>query len=73
MFPKQTPLAADVDPARLARLNLAGGSIHNVALNGAFLAAKYDEPVSMRRLMEAAAAELQKLERPLKAGDLDYG
>lgn len=73
VFPKQTPLAADVDPARLARLNLAGGSIHNVALNGAFLAAKYDEPVSMRRLMEAAAAELQKLERPLKAGDLDYG
>ncbi|USH05398.1 AAA family ATPase [Grimontia kaedaensis] len=73
VFPPQTPLAADVNPARLAKLNLTGGSIHNVALNGAFLAAQHNESVSMRWLMEAAAAELQKLERPIKAGDLDYG
>ncbi|CZF81727.1 ATP-dependent zinc metalloprotease FtsH [Grimontia celer] len=73
VFPTQTPLASDVNPARLARLNLTGGSIHNVALNGAFLAAQHNESVSMRWLMEAAAAELQKLERPIKAGDLDYG
>ncbi|WP_281545476.1 ATP-binding protein [Grimontia sp. SpTr1] len=73
VFPPQTPLAEDVNPARLAKLNLTGGSIHNVALNGAFLAAQHDEAVSMRWLMEAAAAELQKLERPIKAGDLNYG
>lgn len=73
VFPPQTPLAEDVNPARLARLNLTGGSIHNVALNAAFLAAQHNETVSMRWLMEAAAAELQKLERPIKPGDLHYG
>ncbi|MGF1767879.1 AAA family ATPase [Enterovibrio makurazakiensis] len=72
-FPSKTPLAANIDPVRLAKLNLTGGSIHNVALNGTFLAAQHDEEVSMRWLMEAAAAELQKLDRPIKAGDLDYG
>ncbi|MCC4800621.1 AAA family ATPase [Enterovibrio norvegicus] len=73
VFPPQTPLSDDVDPVRLSRLNLTGGSIHNVALNGAFLAAQHNEPVAMRFLMEAASAELQKLDRPVKAGDLDYG
>ncbi|MDD1780469.1 ATP-binding protein [Enterovibrio sp. ZSDZ35] len=73
VFPPQTPMADDFNPARLARLNLTGGNIHNVALNGAFLSAQHNEPVSMRWLMEAAAGELQKLERPIKAGDLDYG
>ncbi|PML76309.1 ATP-binding protein [Enterovibrio norvegicus] len=73
VFPPQTPLSDDVDPVRLSRLNLTGGSIHNVALNGAFLAAQQNEPVAMRFLMEAASAELQKLDRPVKAGDLDYG
>ncbi|WP_232312779.1 hypothetical protein [Enterovibrio coralii] len=62
-----------MDTARLAKLNLTGGNIHTVALNGAFLAAQHNEDVSMRWLMEAAAGELQKLERPIKAGDLDYG
>ena len=37
-FPPQTPVQ-DLDAARLARLNLTGGSITNVALNAAFLAA----------------------------------
>ncbi|MFD2180471.1 ATP-binding protein [Veronia pacifica] len=73
VFPPHTPLAADFNPAHLAKLNLTGGNIQNVALNGAFLAAQHDQPVSMRWLMDAAAAELQKLERPVKAGDLDYG
>ncbi len=36
VFPEQTPLAEDMNPARLAKLNLTGGSIHNVALNAAF-------------------------------------
>ncbi|WP_245621485.1 ATP-binding protein [Enterovibrio calviensis] len=71
-FPPKTPLAENIDPLRLAKLNLTGGSIHNVALNGTFLAAQHGEDVSMRWLMEAAAAELQKLDRPIKAGDLDY-
>ncbi|OEE57668.1 AAA family ATPase [Enterovibrio norvegicus FF-162] len=71
-FPPETPLSADVNPTRLSRLNLTGGSIHNVALNGAFLAAQHGDSVSMQWLMEAAAAELQKLDRPIKAGDLEY-
>ena len=41
---------------------------------GPHLLIYYTHPtVSMRWLMEAAAAELQKLERPIKAGDLNYG
>lgn len=39
VFPKDTLKADNLDYGRLARLNLTGGNIHNVALNAAFLAA----------------------------------
>ncbi len=35
VFPPQTP-AGSLDPARLAQLNMTGGSIRNIALNAAF-------------------------------------
>ena len=38
MFPAATPTRR-LDHAKLARLNVAGGSIRNIAVNGAFLAA----------------------------------
>jgi SpoVK/Ycf46/Vps4 family AAA+-type ATPase len=52
-----------LDYERLAHLRLAGGSIRNIALNGAFLAAETGEPVRMRHLRRAAEAEYAKLER----------
>ena len=70
-FPPKTPLAA-LDYQRLARLNLTGGSIHNIALNTAFLAAGRGVDVSMPLLLEAARTELRKLEKPVNEADLRW-
>src|SRR5581483_2423020 len=53
VFPPQTPTGV-IDFDRLARLNLTGGSIQNIALNAAFLAARSAVPVSMPVILEAA-------------------
>jgi hypothetical protein len=50
---------------RLARLNIAGGNIRNIALNAAFLAAAASEPVRMHHLLRAARNEYAKIEKPL--------
>jgi hypothetical protein len=71
ILPPQTP-RADLDFDHLARLNLTGGSIQNVALSAAFLAAQRNEPVTMPLLLEAARAELRKMERPLRERDLAW-
>lgn len=67
-FPKATP-TQDLNMARLARLNLAGGSIHNVALNAAFLAAHQQTPVTMPLVLQSARMEFRKLERPIDEAD----
>ncbi len=64
VFPSQTP-TRDIDPERLARLNVAGGNIRNIAMHAAFLAADANSSVEMRHLLRAARAEYAKLERPL--------
>ena len=64
IFPPDTPTNG-LDLSQLARLNVAGGSIRNIALNGAFLAADANEPVRMEHLARAAEREYAKLERPL--------
>lgn len=64
MFPAQTPTDG-LDFRKLARLNVAGGNIRNIALNAAFLAADDDEPVQMRHLLQAAQREYGKLERSI--------
>ncbi|MGD8626814.1 MAG: ATP-binding protein, partial [Anaerolineae bacterium] len=51
-FPPETPLGK-LDFDRLARLSLTGGSIHNIALNAAFLAARAGTPVTMPLLFHA--------------------
>jgi hypothetical protein len=78
-----TPVA-DLDYERLARLNLAGGHIHNIALNAAFLAAADWEKgkktgdtqkaplVTMPMILEAARAEFLKLDRPINAADFQW-
>jgi SpoVK/Ycf46/Vps4 family AAA+-type ATPase len=64
VFPAETPLRG-LDWSKLARLNATGGTIRNIALNGAFLAAEEGEPVQMSHLLRAARSEYAKLEKPL--------
>jgi len=71
VFPGDTP-TTDLDYDWLARLNLTGGSIHNVAINAAFSAAQAGGSVSMPVILEAARAEFRKLERPYNEADLRW-
>jgi hypothetical protein len=64
IFPAATPTEG-LNHAKLARLNVAGGSIRNIALNAAFHAAEAPEPVNMAHLLRAAHNEAAKRERPL--------
>jgi hypothetical protein len=71
IFPKKTPIEG-LDNGRLAKLNIAGGNIRNIALYGAFLAADEGVAVNMRHLKRAVQVEYAKMERPLtqaEAGD----
>ncbi|WP_329342264.1 ATP-binding protein [Streptomyces sp. NBC_01352] len=64
VLPSQAPVK-DIDPALLARLTVAGGSIRNIALSGAFLAAEEGDRLQMRHMLAAARTEYLKLERSL--------
>jgi hypothetical protein len=64
VFPKQTPTEG-LDEAKLAKLNVTGGNIRNIALNAAFIAADADQPIRMEHILQAARSEYTKLERPL--------
>ncbi|MEU6919514.1 ATP-binding protein [Streptomyces olindensis] len=64
VLPPQAPVK-DIDPHLLARLTVAGGSIRNIALSGAFLAAEEGEALQMRHMLAAARTEYLKLERSL--------
>ena len=61
-FPPATPRDG-MDLEQLARLSLCGGSIQNVAMNAAFLAAEGEQAVDMPLLMDAVRMEMRKLER----------
>jgi ATP-dependent 26S proteasome regulatory subunit len=69
IFPPKTPtLSLDYD--KLARLNVAGGNIRNIAVGGAFLAAEDDSAVRMSHLLQAARGEYAKLEKPLSETEI---
>ncbi|MFN0066390.1 MAG: ATP-binding protein, partial [Limisphaerales bacterium] len=73
-FPRPTDTQPGVplerlDPDRLARLNLTGGSILNIALNAAFRAAAAGTSVTMPLVLAAARDELEKLQRPFNPAD----
>ena len=69
VFPKTTPTSG-LNVESLARLNVAGGNIRNIALNAAFLAADADEPVCGAHVLRAARAEYAKLEKPLTESEI---
>jgi ATPase family associated with various cellular activities (AAA) len=71
MFPPQVPLEG-VDFARLARLNLAGGSINKIALNAAFLAAQTGSRVTMPLVLDATRTEFRALEKPINEADFRW-
>jgi SpoVK/Ycf46/Vps4 family AAA+-type ATPase len=71
VFPKDMPKDT-LDYDRLARLNVTGGSIHNVALNAAFLAARANSVLTMPLVLEAARAEFRKNERPINEADFRW-
>jgi len=64
VFPAGLP-TEDLAIERLARLNVTGGNIRNIAVNAAFSAAHAGEPVRMNHLLQAAQIEYAKLEKPL--------
>jgi hypothetical protein len=68
IFPAEAP-TEDLEPERLAQLNVAGGNIRSIALNAAFLAADAAEPVRMEHVLRAARAEYAKLEKPLSESE----
>jgi len=61
-FPRPAPLG-NIDFKALSRLNLPGGHIRSIALNGAFKAADGRGRIDQAALMDAARAEYAKLER----------
>jgi SpoVK/Ycf46/Vps4 family AAA+-type ATPase len=72
VFPGETPTEG-LDTAALARVGMTGGSISNVAISAAFLAADEadgQQSVRMRHIAAAAMRERAKLERPLPAGEV---
>lgn len=70
MFPPAAPTEG-LDVARMARLNVAGGNIRNIALNAAFLAADAQQPIRMSHVLRAAQIEYAKLDKHLPAGEVN--
>ena len=62
VFPADVPLGR-LDYEYLASFDVAGGSIYNVALNAAFLAAANNEHVQMHHIMECMRNEYLKSSR----------
>ena len=69
VLPAQAPMK-DIDPERLAQLTVAGGSIRNIALSAAFLAADEGDRLQMRHMLAAARTEYLKLERSLTPSEV---
>ena len=69
IFPARRRRSPGSTSTRLARLDVAGGTIRNIALNAAFLAAEAGEPVGMSHLAAAARREYAKLEKPITAAE----
>ncbi|HWF08936.1 MAG TPA: AAA family ATPase [Bryobacteraceae bacterium] len=68
-FPPDTP-TSELDHGKLARLNVAGGNIRNIALNAAFIAAEAKTAVTMAHLLSAARLEAQKIDRGLSEAEI---
>ena len=71
LFPPGVPRAPDLDFELLARrFKLAGGSIRNIIVSAAYLAAADGGVVAMKHLLHGARRELQKMGRLVHEADL---
>jgi ATPase family associated with various cellular activities (AAA) len=62
LFPPQAPVSADLDLGLLARqLPVAGGSIKNIVLHAAFLAAADGGVIDRRHVLRGARLEFEKI------------
>lgn len=68
-FPSGVP-SEGLEPARLAQLAVSGGTIAQLAVHAAFLAADEGVPVGMAHVLAAARIECDKLQRPLAAQEI---
>jgi hypothetical protein len=69
VFPSATPVEK-LDYTKLARLNVTGGNIRNIAISAAFLSAEADTAVSMSLILRAAQLEVAKYERSLSDAEI---
>jgi len=69
VFPRTVPVER-LNVNMLARLQITGGNIRNIALNAVFLAAEDNLPVRMKHLAHAARSEFAKLEKPLPEAEI---
>src|SRR5882672_3470576 len=73
VFPADTPLDRDIDFDFLAqKLKLSGGSIRNIALGAAFLAAANSGHVGMEHIIGATKREFQKMGRLCVKSDFEH-
>ena len=70
IFPSSTPTNG-LDIQHLARLDITGGNIRNIALNASFLAADQGVPVNMEHIKQAVHKEYEKLDRPLPLAEVE--
>jgi SpoVK/Ycf46/Vps4 family AAA+-type ATPase len=74
VFPAEMPKDAKLDFECLAKLQVSGGNIKNIAVTAAFLAAESKNVVAMLHLIKAVRQEYQKTGRILAKQELDkYG
>ncbi len=67
IFPESTPRSGDLDLKKLSRLNVAGGTIRNIAMNAAFLAS--DPKLEINSLVHPRHVQnAQSLTRKLLCG-----
>ncbi len=64
MFPPAAPIE-NIDVKKLAKLNITGGNIRNIALNAAFIAAETNSAIKMEHIERASRYEYTKLEKPM--------
>lgn len=73
LFPPEVPMDKSVDFTVMAkRFRLAGGSIRNIIVSAAFLAASNGGVVTMAHLLHGTRRELQKMGRLLNEKDLKH-
>lgn len=70
VFPQAVPGHEELDFAWLAKLDLAGGNIRNIALGASFLAAEDGGRLKMAHVERAAREEYDKIGRPFPTGRL---